>query len=140
NPAIAGKVLVPVLGDQYGCVLERGELQLRFEPACGTFAVFHHQHRFPLDPRDYAQVLDRALSLMPRETLPADQRIELESLAAASRHPPDRSDLSSETTAERNRDKEVHKRRLAALCAGNATMVSAIESAVASLNGSPDDP
>ena len=37
--ACANKVLLPVLGDHYGVVLERGELKLAFEPATGEFGV-----------------------------------------------------------------------------------------------------
>ena len=42
NPALAGKILVPVLGDSYGVVLESGEIVLRFEPEFGSFSVFYH--------------------------------------------------------------------------------------------------
>ena len=59
NPARADKVLVPVLADPYGAVLERGELELRFERDSGSFAVFYHEHRLPLDPRTYPRILDR---------------------------------------------------------------------------------
>src|SRR5580704_12554279 len=64
NPERAHKVLVPVLGAPYGIALERGELQLRFEPAGGSFAVFYHAHRMPLDPRTYPRILDRAAALV----------------------------------------------------------------------------
>ncbi|MGH8210166.1 MAG: alpha-amylase family glycosyl hydrolase, partial [Steroidobacteraceae bacterium] len=74
NPALAGKVLVPVLGDAYGVVLERGELELRFEPELGSFAVFYHEHRFPLDPRTYPRVLDRVLALTSNTELEALRR------------------------------------------------------------------
>lgn len=60
NPALRGKVLIPVLGDPYGVVLEKGELELRFEREPGSFAVFYHEHRMPIDPRTYARILDRA--------------------------------------------------------------------------------
>ncbi len=61
NPALHGKVLVPVLGDAYGDVLEQGELELRFERELGSFAVFYHEHRLPLDPKTYPQVLRAAV-------------------------------------------------------------------------------
>jgi len=51
--AATGKALIPVLGDNYGAVLERGELQLRHEPETDTFAVFYHEHRFPIARRDH---------------------------------------------------------------------------------------
>ena len=61
DPALAGKLLVPVLGDVYGRVLERGEIQVRFDREAGSFSAFYHEHRFPIDPREYPQLLGRAL-------------------------------------------------------------------------------
>src|SRR5687767_5824531 len=49
DPQLDGKVLVPVLGDYYGAVLERGELQLHHEPEKNTYAVYYHEHRFPIN-------------------------------------------------------------------------------------------
>jgi malto-oligosyltrehalose synthase/4-alpha-glucanotransferase len=54
---LQGKVLVPMLGDQYGYVLERGELELRFEPQSGSFSVWYFRHRFPIHPRCYHVIL-----------------------------------------------------------------------------------
>ncbi|HEX6119057.1 MAG TPA: malto-oligosyltrehalose synthase, partial [Dongiaceae bacterium] len=51
------KVLVPMLGDQYGNVLERGELKLRFEPETGSFAVWYFDHCFPIHPKCYHLLL-----------------------------------------------------------------------------------
>jgi (1->4)-alpha-D-glucan 1-alpha-D-glucosylmutase len=45
DPVLAGRVLLPVLGDQYGAVLERGELQLAFDAADGRFTLRYHEHR-----------------------------------------------------------------------------------------------
>src|SRR5262249_34511897 len=58
QPALLGKVLLPLLGHSYGDVLERGELQLRFDVAGGTFSVWYFEHRFPIDPRRYRTVLE----------------------------------------------------------------------------------
>jgi (1->4)-alpha-D-glucan 1-alpha-D-glucosylmutase len=57
NPSLAGKLLLPVLGDAYGATLERGELQLHFDATHGRFAFGYHAHRYPLDPRSYGAVL-----------------------------------------------------------------------------------
>lgn len=59
---LTGKALVPFLGDPYGTVLERGELTLRFDATSGTFSVWYFAHRFPIRPRHYALVIERALS------------------------------------------------------------------------------
>jgi (1->4)-alpha-D-glucan 1-alpha-D-glucosylmutase len=51
---LRNKVLLPFLGDHYGAVLERGELEPRFDPANGTFSVWYFGHRFPLAPHTCA--------------------------------------------------------------------------------------
>lgn len=60
TPGLSGKVLLPVLGDHYGAVLERGELQVRWEAGAGTFDVCYFDHRFPLAPETCADLLARA--------------------------------------------------------------------------------
>ena len=60
DPTRRGKLLVPVLGAHYGQVLESGELKLAFDKATGSFSFHYYEHRFPLDPRDYPIVLERA--------------------------------------------------------------------------------
>ena len=45
----------PILGDQYGVVLERGELKLGFRD--GAFFIHYYDHLLPLAPRQYARVL-----------------------------------------------------------------------------------
>ena len=51
-----GRVLLPVLGDHYGAVLESGELRLAFDAEEGAFSVFYFEHRFPVDPREYPRI------------------------------------------------------------------------------------
>lgn len=60
EPSLAGKLLLPILGDHYGAVLERGELTLRFDSERGSFFVGYFEHVFPLAPRDYAGLLQVA--------------------------------------------------------------------------------
>ncbi|HXC90395.1 MAG TPA: malto-oligosyltrehalose synthase [Stellaceae bacterium] len=54
---LEGRVLLPVLGDQYGVILEKGEIELRFDPAEGSFSAWYFDHRFPISPRSYAAIL-----------------------------------------------------------------------------------
>lgn len=42
------KLLLPVLGDQYGVVLERGELAIGFDDTSGAFHIRYFDKRFPL--------------------------------------------------------------------------------------------
>ncbi len=46
------KVLLPILGDHYGKVLESGQLQLVF--AAGAFWIAYYDRRFPVAPHSYA--------------------------------------------------------------------------------------
>ena len=52
---LRNKVLLPILGDQYGVVLERGELQLEYQD--GAFVLHYFDHLLPLAPRQYQDVL-----------------------------------------------------------------------------------
>ncbi|MBV8119929.1 MAG: malto-oligosyltrehalose synthase [Alphaproteobacteria bacterium] len=54
---LEGRVLLPVLSDQYGVILERGEIKLRFDHAEGTFSARYFDYRFPISPRSYAAIL-----------------------------------------------------------------------------------
>ena len=54
---LKGRVLLPVLGDQYGVILENGEISLRFDPQEGSFSAWYFDHRFPISPRCYRTVL-----------------------------------------------------------------------------------
>ena len=132
NPALADKVLVPVLGDAYGVVLERGELEPRFEPESGSFAVFYHEHRFPLDPRSYPRILDRVLAYL------ADPR--LEALRRAFGELPIRYEPSGSQARERHQEKEARKRELATLYASDRTIAAAIDAAIRSFAGDPNQP
>jgi (1->4)-alpha-D-glucan 1-alpha-D-glucosylmutase len=140
DPALAGKVLVPVLGDHYGDILERGELGLRFESDAGSFAIFYHEHRFPIDPREYPRILERALIQPALAGLGEEERADFSSLIATFGHLPDRRDLTPAALEERNRDKEAHKRRLVRLCGRSTLLPEAIAAAVSGFNGVAGEP
>ncbi|MCW2271075.1 malto-oligosyltrehalose synthase [Pseudomonas sp. MYb187] len=57
DPLLEGQLLLPFLGSDYGAVLQAGDLKLRFDSARGSFHVQHHEHRFPISPTDYGQIL-----------------------------------------------------------------------------------
>jgi (1->4)-alpha-D-glucan 1-alpha-D-glucosylmutase len=136
-----GKVLVPVLGDHYGAVLESGDLKLVFHRERGEFDISYFEHRFPVDPREYPRVLHYCAT-KPAEALGEQNPdfLEFQSLITAFGHLPDRSEASADRIAERNRDKEIHKRRLAELCARAPEIASCIQRAVDSINGDSADP
>ncbi|MBI5548176.1 MAG: malto-oligosyltrehalose synthase, partial [Deltaproteobacteria bacterium] len=71
---LENRVLVPVLGDQYGTVLERGELQLVFEG--GSFQLRYWDQRFPVSPRQYPQILKHRIETLHEQLPPGDVHYE----------------------------------------------------------------
>jgi (1->4)-alpha-D-glucan 1-alpha-D-glucosylmutase len=117
---LTGKLLVPFLGEQYGTVLESGQLELRFDATEGGFAVWAYgTHKLPVCPLHYARVL-------------GDAHPTLERLGDAFAGLPD----FRPHVAERAREL---KAELAALARDDAEARAAIEAAVARLNGTAGD-
>lgn len=54
-----GKVLLPVLGDLYGVVLENQELNPKLDE--NGFYIRYYDHRFPLNPITYRAILEHCL-------------------------------------------------------------------------------
>jgi (1->4)-alpha-D-glucan 1-alpha-D-glucosylmutase len=139
RPGLRGRVLLPVLGDPYGKVLESGQLRLEYE--AGGFAVRYFEHRFLVAPRTYELILGHGLEGL-RHSLPVDapDRVEYESILTAVRHLPPRTETGPEKIAERQREKEVVKRRLAALERDSEAVRATIGQTVAAFNGTPGEP
>jgi (1->4)-alpha-D-glucan 1-alpha-D-glucosylmutase len=135
------KVLVPVLGDQYGTVLDEGKLQLSFEREKGEFSIYYFEHRFPVDPREYPRILGYHLEeLEARVGEQKENLLELKSLNSAFSHLPGREETTPEKVEERSRDKEIHKRRLAELCVRAPEVAEFLTANVRKINGTPGDP
>lgn len=54
----ANAVMLPVLGDHFGRVLEAGDIRLAYED--GRFSVAYYDNRYPVDPRSLGGILARA--------------------------------------------------------------------------------
>ncbi len=66
--------------------------------------------------------------------------MELESILTAVKHLPSRAEVGDEQIRERQREKEIVKRRIAALVASSADVAAALERVLAALNGRRGDP
>ncbi len=136
---LENKVLVPVLGDQFGVVLEKGELSLVREG--GTFVFRYYDHRFPLSPRSVPQVLRHRLENLRQELGPEDSNVwELESIATSLEKLAPRGETDPAKVAERAREKEVAKRRLHVLCDASPRLREHVDENVAFFNGTPGRP
>jgi len=131
------KVLLPILSDQYGRVLERGELQVRFD--AGTFTLHYYDHLLPVAPGTYRYILQIALENLA-EYKDEEFYAEFQSILTALEYLPRRTEIDPEKMAERAREKEIIKRRLDRRCQEAPQVQQAIEKAVAQINGRPGDP
>ena len=52
---LADKVLLPILGEQYGTVLENQDICLQYEG--GGFVITYYDHRFPVAPKSWSGIL-----------------------------------------------------------------------------------
>ena len=133
------KVLLPVLGEQYGQVLERGELRLCYER--GALLVRYFDHVFPLAPRQYGKVVGQRMEELASKLPPDHPDVEeLQSVLTAIEHLPARTETDRARVLERRREKEVVKRRLHALVERNAAIREHLEESLRRLNGDPADP
>ncbi len=130
------KVLIPILGDQYGRVLERGELKVHYDG--GRFYLRYFEHEFPIAPGTYRHILEIALEQLGAHK-EEDFYAELQSILTALEYLPRRTETDSERIAERAREKEIIKRRLERRCQEAPLVQEAVEKALAIINGTPGD-
>jgi (1->4)-alpha-D-glucan 1-alpha-D-glucosylmutase len=126
---LSATVLMPILGDHYGRLLEGGELGVARDG--GSFVVRYHDHEAPISPRSLDDLLSRA----------ADQAgcKDLMNLARAFGDLPHAVLTHPDSVAERHRGKELLQERLAALCAARPDVASAIDDEVDRLNHHADE-
>ena len=138
KPELRNKVLLPVLPDQYGLVLESGQLELGLED--GAFLLRCAGARLPISPDSYSRILTHRLESLAARLGEDDVHLrELRSILTALIHLPDRTDTDPGRIEERLREKEVVKRRLAALLKESQDIHDFVEDNVRAFNGTPGD-
>ncbi|MEY2476231.1 MAG: (1-_4)-alpha-D-glucan 1-alpha-D-glucosylmutase [Actinomycetota bacterium] len=122
------RLLLPVLGDHYGRVLEAGEIVLVRES--GGFVVRYHEHEAPVAPRSLDDLLARASARCGSA--------ELESLAAGFGRLPHAEITERFSMEARHRDKEVLRTQLARLLEEDDEAADAVDAVVAETNADVD--
>lgn len=136
---LRNKVLLPILGDQYGKILEDQQLRVLFED--GAFFVDYFEHRFPLRPKSYDFVLRLELQgLEKRLTEEHPAVAELLSIMTSLRHLPSDNETDMASIEERIREKEVIKRRLLTLYQSSPEIREHIDLNLVRINGVKGQP
>ena len=124
RPENQGRVLLPMLGDLYGVVLEKGELQSSREgqvprPVSRSSIPSRPQELSP-HPRAGAEPITSSLGAEHEAVR------EFQSILTAIRNLPEHTERTRARIAERQREKEVVKRRLATLLTAQPAIAEAV--------------
>ena len=138
KPELKNKVLLPILGDQYGAVLERGEMKLVFER--GRLSLLAGDCTLPIDPQQAPQVLSRGLEELKKELEDDPAGAEFLGILAALEGLPTRSDIDPGKPETRIRESESARGRLENLSARSPRVERHIRDALIFFNGRAEDP
>ena len=124
NELQRNKVLMPILGDHYGRVLEAGEIQVAREGA--NFFVRIHERLLPVSPTSLERVLSRAGSLCGSD--------DLSFLAEALRGLGTALNTDRESRLQRHRHKQVIAKLLMRLLHEEPRVAHAVDRALGEMN------
>ena len=128
------KVLLPILGDQYGIVLENQEIRLCFKD--GVFYLQYFENRLPLDPGTWELILSFRLEELAEALPETDAHLqELKSIITSLLHLPQRTEDDPQRIEERYREKEVISRRLLTLTQESPSIASFLQENLLQFNG-----
>ena len=83
-----GGVLLPIIGSSYGQALEKGEIELRYDADEGSFSAWYFEHRLPIAPERYSEILRSLVKEAGADADTAGKRIlDLASRTKGLRHP-----------------------------------------------------
>lgn len=139
KPDLANKVLLPILGDQYGAVLEEGHLQVEYSE--GGFRLRVYDRNLPLTIRSCALILapeiNRMIDLLGQEHPDVQELISITnsmaSLASTTEADPQRLD-------DRRRERDVLRRRLRQLVESSELIRNYVADCVRRVNGAVGNP
>jgi (1->4)-alpha-D-glucan 1-alpha-D-glucosylmutase len=133
DPAMAGKVLLPLLGAPYGEVLEQGALQLALDEAAGRFVLHYFDHRVATDPGSWGAVLRLAAD----QAADADTAEALTALAERAEAMAPREDTGNAGARSRAAAAARLRQLLLECLAQSRESARAVDAALAQLNAAP---
>jgi (1->4)-alpha-D-glucan 1-alpha-D-glucosylmutase len=134
------KVLLPILGEQYGVALDSGKLQIALS-SDGVFSLHYFDRDLPLNPKQICRLLRHNLDTLKAEHKEESRELtEFLSILFHLEHLPSSEQTDMTSVSERSREKEVAKHRLAALMSESPEISKHLEANVRDFNGKPGEP
>lgn len=139
NASLKNRVLLPILGDQFGRVLEKQELKVAYRD--GAFHLNYWETQLPVASRSTTLILRLALD-GARALLGESHAhvLELESIITALNNLPARTETDPARVRERRREKGVVRRRLSELVKASNEARGAVHEALSRVNGAKGRP
>src|SRR4030042_1481615 len=136
---LENKVLLPILGDQYGRILENQELNLKFEE--GAFYIYYYERKLPVASISYIRTLKFQIDRLEKKMGSHHPHFqELLGILTALEHLPPRTEKDRNKRVGRRREKEIIKRRLSNLYEESEGIRSFVDEKVRIFNGVKGDP
>jgi len=139
KPELKGRLLLPILGEQYGVTLEAGRLLL--ELGAAGLVLRYYDHDLPLNPRQLRMVLEHNMAELEHVLPPgAPDLTEYQSIIFHLEHLPVYTTTELALVDARRREKDVALGRLAGLLDRAPLVRVHLERNVAAFNGTPGQP
>jgi (1->4)-alpha-D-glucan 1-alpha-D-glucosylmutase len=136
---LVNKVLLPVLGDQFGRALENQEIQIVFNE--GQFQVSVYGSPLPLAPDTWTMILEPAAAKLREKLGGSHEHVgEVESIITALGHLSGPTETDEARIRERQREREIVKRRLLGLLEASPAAEQAIQESLSDINGRRGEP
>jgi (1->4)-alpha-D-glucan 1-alpha-D-glucosylmutase len=136
---LKNQVLLPVLSDQFGRVLENGDIQVVWQE--GSFQATYGGRHFPLNPHTWVEIIQPIVTAVEPLFEPGDPVLfELESILTALNHLPAATEKDPERVAERHREKQIIKQRLTTLLEASKEVCDGMGQVLNQLNGEIGEP
>lgn len=138
---LQNKILLSILGDSYGKILQSGELTLRFVPETGRFWLDYYESTIPINPNAYPSILGHRLGVLDTRLGKSNPAfLEYQSIMSALEHLPVAVEDNFARREERARERTIALNRLVSLCHQAPEVREFILENVADYQPKNDDP
>ncbi|HET9100960.1 MAG TPA: malto-oligosyltrehalose synthase, partial [Acidobacteriaceae bacterium] len=139
NSNLHGKVLLAILGGQYGDVLESGDLRIAYHD--GEFCLLYGDYNLPLNPRQMKVLLrHRWAEIADSSGIDHATRQEFESILFHLDHIPGYQQVGLVARADRERETAVATHRLTQIMQQSPALLRHLEDIIEEYNGVPGQP